>query len=297
MGRCQLQYMPGSAKSAIALAAILGIEAAPVSLHRFPDGELRATVSSPEPTTVLYAAFDPPNEKLMAVLFAAEALRRNGCQRLVLVAPYLCYMRQDSAFQPCEGISQRVVGRLLSNAVDRVITVNAHLHRTKDIRRIFPGIAAEDISAMPAIAKYLQKVPLDPATIVVGPDEESRPWISDVSRRLGLTFVIAQKTRQGDNSVTITFPPQDFQRRAVLLVDDIVSSGSTLLACAHALKSAGAAAIDAVVVHALFPANQIVQFELAGIRSIRSTDSLPHPSSVISLAEPLAKALRSEVDT
>jgi ribose-phosphate pyrophosphokinase len=82
----------------------------------------------------------------------------------------------------------------------------------------------------------------------------------------------------------------------VLLVDDIVSSGSTLLACAHALKSAGAAAIDAVVVHALFPANRIVQFELAGIRSIRSTDSLSHPSSVIPLAEPLAEALRSEAD-
>lgn len=289
--------MPGSAKSAINLAAILGIEAAPVSLHRFPDGELRATVSSPEPTTVLYAAFDPPNEKLMAVLFAVEALRRNGCQRLILAAPYLCYMRQDTAFQPGEGISQRVVGGLLSNAVDRVITVNAHLHRTKDVRCIFPGIAAEDISAMPAIAKYLKKVRLDPATIVVGPDEESRPWISDVSRRLGLTFVIAQKTRQGDNSVAITLPPQDFQRRPVLLVDDIVSSGGTLIACANALKSAGAAGIDAVVVHALFPANQIVQFELAGIRSIRSTDSLSHPSSVISLAEPLAKALRSEVDT
>lgn len=294
MGKCQLQYLPGSAKPAIDLAAILGIEAAPVSVHRFPDGELRVTASTPDPTTVLYAAFDPPNEKLLAVLFAAEALRRNGCRRLVLVAPYLCYMRQDTAFQPGEGISQKVVGELLSNAVDRVISVNAHLHRTKDIRCIFPSIVAEDLSAMPAIAKYLQAAPFDPATIVVGPDEEARPWISEIAHRLGLTFAVAQKTRQGDSSVTITLPRQDFQGHPVLLVDDIVSSGSTLMACAHALKSAGAAVIDAVVIHALFPVNQIAQFELAGIRSVRSTDSLSHPSSVIPLAEVLASALRPE---
>lgn len=296
MGKCHLQYLPGSAKSAIDLAATLGIKAEPISLHRFPDGELRVTVSMPDPTTILYAAFDPPNEKLLAVLFAAEALRRNGCQRLVLVAPYLCYMRQDAAFQPGEGISQRVVGELLSHAVDRVITVNAHLHRTKDIRRIFPGIVAENLSAMPAIARYLQALRLDPATIVVGPDEESRPWISEIARRLGLAFAIAQKTRQGDSSVVIALPPQDFQGHPVLLVDDIVSSGSTLTACAHALKSEGAVVIDAVVVHALFPASQIAQFELAGIRSVRSTDSLPHPSSVIPLAEVLAGALRSEAE-
>ncbi len=296
MGKCQLQYLPGSAKPAIDLAAILGIEAAPVSVHRFPDGELRVTISTPDPTTVLYAAFDPPNEKLLAVLFAAEALRRNGCRRLVLVAPYLCYMRQDTAFQPGEGISQRVVGELLSNAVDRVITVNAHLHRTKDIRCIFPGIVAEDLSAMPAIAKYLQAVPLDPETIVVGPDEESQPWISEIAGHLGLSFAIAQKTRQGDSSVAVTLSRQDFQGHPVLLVDDIVSSGGTLMACAHALKSAGATVIDAVVVHALFPANQIAQFEVAGIRSLRSTDSLSHPSSVIPLAEVLASVLRPEAE-
>lgn len=296
MGKCQLQYLPGSAKPAIDLAATLGIKAAPVAVHRFPDGELRVTVATPDPTTVLYATFDPPNEKLLAVLFAAEALRRNGCQRLVLVAPYLCYMRQDTAFQPGESISQRVVAELLSDAVDRVITVNAHLHRTKDIRSIFPGIVAEDLSAMPEIAKYLQALPLDPATIVVGPDEESRPWISEIARRLGLAFAIAQKTRQGDSSVVITLPPQDFQGHPVLLVDDIVSSGGTLMSCARALKSVGASVIDAVIVHALFPAAQIAQLESAGIRSVRSTDSLSHPSAVIPLAGVLASALHGEIE-
>ncbi len=101
-----------------------------------------------------------PNDKLISILFAAEALRRNGAERLVLVAPYLCYMRQDAAFKAGEAISQKVVGRLLAETFDRVITVDAHLHRTKTIQSVFPGIEAEDLSAMPAIADVLAGIRL-----------------------------------------------------------------------------------------------------------------------------------------
>jgi ribose-phosphate pyrophosphokinase len=68
-----------------------------IELHRFPDGELRVRVGPAASTTIIYIAFDQPNDKLLTVLFAAEALRRDGAERLVLVAPYLCYMRQDAA--------------------------------------------------------------------------------------------------------------------------------------------------------------------------------------------------------
>ena len=102
-------------------------------------------------------SLDQPNDKLLALLFAAEALRRGGAKRLVLVAPYLCYMRQDAAFHEGEAISQKVIGRLLAGSVDRVITVDAHLHRTKNIRDVFPGIDAENLSAMPAIADALRR--------------------------------------------------------------------------------------------------------------------------------------------
>jgi ribose-phosphate pyrophosphokinase len=84
-------------------------------------------------TTIIYIPLDQPNDKLLTVLFAAEALRRGGAERLVLVAPYLCYMRQDAAFQKGEAITQRVIGWLLAGLVERVITVDAHLHRTTDL--------------------------------------------------------------------------------------------------------------------------------------------------------------------
>jgi ribose-phosphate pyrophosphokinase len=233
---------------------------------------------------------------LLALLFASEALRRGGAKRLVLVVPYLCYMRQDAAFHEGEAVSQKVIGRLLASAVDRLITVDAHLHRTKDIHDIFPGIEADNLSAMPAIADGLRAGGFDPNTVVVGPDEESQAWVSDLAARLGAQPAVARKTRRGDRSVEITFvDPGLFAGRPALLVDDIVSSGGTLMTCAKALQAAGATTVDAVVTHALFAPELAARLFEAGIRSVKSTDSIRHPSNAIALDAVLGGALRREI--
>ena len=110
-------------------------------------------------------------------------------------------------------------------------------------------------------------------------------------------MTVAQKIRRGDRSVEIGFAGTALiAGRPVLLVDDIVSSGGTLIACAKALKAAGARAIDAVITHALFPSGMATEFAEAGIRSVRSTSSVPHPTNAIPLDEILAAALRSEIN-
>jgi len=297
MSNLAIQSLPSGAGDARRLASLLGLPLREIALHRFPDGEMRVTVGPAAATTIIYAPLDRPNDKLIAILFAAEALRRAGTKRLVLLAPYLCYMRQDAAFSEGEAISQKVIGRLVAGIVDRVITVDAHLHRTPDISEVFPGIEAENLSAMPAIANSLRLAGIDPATIVVGPDAESGPWVSDLAGRLGLAHRVARKVRRGDRSVEIGFAdPASIAGRPVLLVDDVVSSGGTLIAGARALTAAGAATIDAVVTHALFPFEMATEFANAGIRSIRSTSSVPHPSNAILLDDIFAAALRGEVD-
>jgi ribose-phosphate pyrophosphokinase len=297
VSKAAIQSLPSCAGDARRLAALLGLPLQEIVLHRFPDGEIRVTVGRVAPTTIIYAPLDQPNDKLIAIVFAAEALRRAGAKRLVLLAPYLCYMRQDAAFSEGEAISQRAVGRLMAGIVDRVVTVDAHLHRTSNIGAVFPGIEAENLSAMPAIANALRRSGIDPATILVGPDAESRPWVSDLAGRLGLAFTVAQKARSGDRSVEISFAdPKSVAGRSTLLVDDIVSSGGTLIACAKALTAAGANAIDAVITHALFPPDMAAKFAKAGIRSIRSTSSVPHATNAIPLDDIFAAALRREVN-
>jgi ribose-phosphate pyrophosphokinase len=290
-----IQYLPPAARDAGRLAARLGVPMHEIVLHRFPDGEMRVTVGPATPITIIYAALDQPNEKLVAILFAAEALRRGGARRLVLVAPYLCYMRQDAAFQPGEAISQRVVGHVIAGIVDRIITVDAHLHRTASIQSVFPRIEADNLSAMPAIAGALLANGLDAATVVVGPDLESRPWVATLANRLGLAHAVARKIRKSDRSVEISFAdPASLAGRPVLLVDDIISSGGTLTACAQALRAAGATAIDVIVTHALFPTEMLESFSRAGIRSIRSTHSVPHPTNAFALDDVIVAALRTE---
>ena len=296
MNRPVIQCLTASANDAARLAALLDVAVQTIDVHRFPDGELRVTVGPAAPTTIVYASLDQPNEKLLTLLLAAEALRRGGATRLVLLAPYLCYMRQDTAFHQGEAISQKVMGQLIAGAFDRVITVDAHLHRTRNIADVFGGIEAEDLSAMPAIAEFLATHGLAAGTIVVGPDAESEPWVRDLADRLSADFAVARKVRHGDRSVEMAFAdPSFFKGRPALLVDDIVSSGGTLIACAKALLAAGATSVDAIITHALFPADMIASFKASGLSSIRSTHSVPHPTNAIELDAMFAAALRKEI--
>ena len=296
MNAAIIQSLPSSSRDAARLAARLGIAFHEIAIHRFPDGEIRVTATPASPVTIVYASLDRPNEKLIALTLAAEALRRGGAKRLVLLAPYLCYMRQDTAFHEGEAISQKAIGALIAGCVDRVVTIDAHLHRTPDIKAVFPRIACDNLSAMPAIAVALRKTGLDPATVVVGPDAESQPWVSDLAGRLGLPRVVAQKTRRGDRSVEIGFPdPTRIAGHPALIADDIVSSGGTMIACARALKSVGAKTIDAVVTHALFPEELCRDMIQSGIRSIRSTHSVPHSTNAIVLDDLFIDALQDEL--
>jgi ribose-phosphate pyrophosphokinase len=275
------------------LAARLGTTAEEIGVHAFPDGEIRVTAGPAADVTVVYAPLDRPNEKIVVLLLAADALRRGGARRLILVAPYLCYMRQDVAFRPGEAISQKVVGRLLASAFDRIVTVDAHLHRTPDIRDVFPGIESENLSAMPAMAEALRAAGFDATSVVVGPDIESEPWVRELAGRLALSHMVCAKTRRSDFQVDIKIPvPQRVAGRPVILVDDLVSSGGTLSACARALTASGVTEIDALVTHALFPPEAAAEFTRAGLRTVRSTTSVPHPSNAIGLDAVLAEALR-----
>jgi ribose-phosphate pyrophosphokinase len=291
-----IQWMPTSVGIGRALVERLGVPGHEIASHRFPDGELRVTVGPAAPTTIICCSLNDPNEKLIALLFAAEALRRGGARRLVLIAPYLGYMRQDAAFHAGEAISQRAIGDLLAKTFDRVITVEAHLHRTATLNHVFPGIETDNLTAASVIESMLRADAPDSTTLVVGPDTESRPWVSDLADRLGLAFAVGEKIRRGDRSVQIAFSdPARLLHRPVVLVDDIVSSGGTLIICAEALASSGVSSIDAVVIHALFPPQLLNEFRRAGIRSLRSTNSVPHPTNAMALDHILADALRREV--
>ncbi|HEY2357915.1 MAG TPA: ribose-phosphate diphosphokinase [Phenylobacterium sp.] len=274
------------------LASALGAPLRAVQLHILPDAESLPNVGACPATVILYRSLDRPDAKLMPTLLACDAFRRAGAKRLVLVAPYMPYLRQDAVFLPGQPLSRDVIGCLLGRAFDRIVTVDPHLHRTTSLASVFGEAEVEVLTAASVLAhRFCNTKP----TLVVGPDAESEPWAAAVGALLGVAHLTLSKTRSGDREVAVSAPCQAaVSGRRVLLLDDICSTGETLLDATRRLQMAGAASVDIAVVHALFKPPVADALRSAGARSVVSTDSCAHPTNAIHLASVLAATLSQE---
>ncbi len=284
-----LHYFEECAAPALRLAETLGATAESIEVHRFPDGESKVRVVQSSTTAIIYRSLDNPNAKLVEILLAASALRDNGAKQVMLVAPYLGYMRQDIAFHPGEAVSQRVIGALLADHFDGVLTVDPHLHRISSLSEVIPRGPALTISAGSVLAQALSRAG---HPVLVGPDSESRQWVAAIAQAAGLEFLIGEKQRHGDRAVSIRFEGiERYALRSFVLVDDVISSGETLAQTARNLHKVGAARVDAIATHCLAGPEDIARLQEAGIASIRATDSVPGPWADIPIAGLLAEAI------
>lgn len=286
-----LHCYPGYELPAKRLAGVLGISCQPINIRSFPDGESLVQVSEAGEVALVYCSLDQPDAKLIHLLLSVAALRDCGAAQVILIAPYLGYMRQDTAFAPGEAVSQRVIGKLIASTFDGLVTVDPHLHRTPTLEQVVPGIPSVNVAAAPSIVNALEGK-VAPETILVGPDEESRAWVATVANPLGLEMMVGAKLRIDDCHVEITLPDAPRVRgRPVLLVDDMISSGGTLAQCAEKLRAAGAVLVGAVTSHCLAGPAQLATLRDSGVVSVEATDTVPGPLATIAMAEPLAKAV------
>jgi ribose-phosphate pyrophosphokinase len=127
--------------------------------------------------------------------------------------------------------------------------------------------------------------------LLVGPDEESQQWVRQIADPGSFESCIARKHRHGDMDVTIELPDIDVGGRDIVIADDVISTGHTVAVAAMQLAERGARSISVLVTHALFADGATEQLRLGGVREICSTDSIPHPTNRLQLAELLAQAL------
>jgi ribose-phosphate pyrophosphokinase len=286
-----LLYFEDQHDAATRLATAAGLTAVCIERHRFPDGELKLRLPAAVPArAVFYRSLDNPNEKLVELMLAARTARALGATHLTLVAPYLAYMRQDMAFSPGEAISQRIVGQFLSTIVDAVIAVDPHLHRVATLQEVVPGAEAIVLTGAEILSDLVVQRRDKP--LLVGPDAESAQWISLAATRHGLDHMVCTKVRSGDRDVAVALPAGDVTGRAVVILDDMSSTGHTIAAAARLLRDAGAASIDAAVTHALFTPQAMELMRSSGVGAVWSTDCVTHASNAVSMAGLLADALR-----
>jgi ribose-phosphate pyrophosphokinase len=284
--------LPGAENLAQTLSSLLRCPASTLEVHRFPDGEalvrLRTGVSGQR--VLLVAHLDHPDEKALALFFAADAARDMGATEIGLVAPYLPYMRQDNRFRAGEAVTSRTFARLLSGTVDFLVTVDPHLHRWPSLDAIYT-IRSRVVAAAPAIADWVRREV--PKPVLVGPDSESEQWVSDVAARVGAPWFCMTKERRGDRDVSVCMPEGARQDGcAPVLVDDIASSGHTLAAAGEVLRAAGWGSPVAIAVHALLDASGMDMLHRCGISRVLSCDTVRHPTNAITVAPLLADGVR-----
>lgn len=280
---------------ACALAEKTGASLGKIDVHKFPDGEtlVQATPLSNMKGHIvaIYRALDDPNTKLMELMLAANAVRSLGVGKVILIAPYLPYMRQDRAFAPGQAVSQLVLAQFLSAHFDAVITIEPHLHRTHSLQEIFGKTLAIAIGAGRAIAAHMRDS-VTAQTVVVGPDEESETLVRAVVDVVGTSWITARKKRSGDREVGIELPPGlEIAGHPVVIVDDIISSGTTIATLARALKAVGAGTITVYAVHALFDQRAAFVMRRAGVSQIRSISTVPHTTNAIPATDLICAAL------
>lgn len=296
--------LPGDEALAQALAQQLDAEIGRLSLRRFPDGEtylrIQSGLSEPsepkEPkeltgrSVILLATLDRPDEKLLPLLFLAGTARELGAASVGLVAPYLAYMRQDQRFLPGEAVSSVIFARLLSDAVDWLVTVDPHLHRYHSLDQIY-SIPSRVVHAAPAIAGWIRQFVAEP--LLVGPDAESEQWVSAVANAAGAPYIVLQKIRRGDQEVEVSIPElARWQACTPVLVDDIISTARTMLETVGHLRRVGLAPPVCIGVHAIFAGDAYEALSAAGSARVLSCNTIAHASNVIDLSALLAAGVR-----
>jgi ribose-phosphate pyrophosphokinase len=274
------------------LADQLDVPLAEVALHHFPDREslVRLPPSLPE-HVIVCRSLNQPNDKLIELMLCAVTARELGAKRVTLVAPYLSYMRQDIANQPGEAVSQRIVGKLLADLFDDVLTVDPHLHRISSLTQAIPIKNAISLTAADEIGAFLKRQ--FKSAILLGPDSESKQWVSAIAENIGFDYVIAQKKRLGDKQVEMILQDCDYRDKPVIIIDDVASTGRTIAKAVGLLQAAGNTDIYAVITHALFCDDAYDHILKAGVKNIWSTDSIDHPSACIKLDALLANAVKA----
>ncbi len=274
------------------LANALDIDCKTINTHRFPDEEIKLTLPKNLPEHVIICcSLNCPNEKLITLLLTAQTARQLEVKTLTLVAPYLCYMRQDIAFHAGEAVSQTIIGKFLADLFDNVITVDPHLHRIQHLSQAVPAKNAICRSATSLMATFLFQHFDQP--ILLAPDIEAEQWVKAVASPNNWEYGVCRKIRSGDREVSIKLPDINLMNRNVVIVDDVASSGQTLIETTKQCLLKKAEQVNILVTHALFGEGVQQNLKNAGARNIWSTDSVTHPSNKIALTELLKQAVLS----
>jgi ribose-phosphate pyrophosphokinase len=275
------------------LARKLKAKYSPLTISTFPDGDeyLKFNTNVKGHNVVIVQSFQPnPQRSFLQIIFAAETAKDLGAKHVTLIAPFLAYMRQDARFNPGEAISSKIVGKYLSKAVDRLITFDPHIHRYKSLRDVF-SIKSTKLTANYLIADYIKKHYKD--VVIVGPDWEAYQWADKIAKLIGAKAAHFSKRRHSSRRVTSKMVNAvDMKGKTVIIIDDIISTGGTVIQATKTVLAKGAKQVHAICIHGLFVENALSKMKKSGVKSVLTTNCIEHKTNKIDVTPLLVKELK-----
>ncbi len=238
------------------------------------------------------------NDSLMELLLMIDALRRASANRITAVVPYYGYAKQDKKTKGREPISAKLVANMLETAgAERLVTLDLHAAQIQG----FFNIPVDNLTATPTLCNYLKAQKLEgDGIVVVSPDAGGVPRAENYAKRLKSSLAVIIKRRPEPNVSEVTHIVGEVQGKIAVVVDDMISTGGTLVKAAEALMKRGATDVYTLATHGIFAGDAVKQFENSAIRKVIVTDTIPlganvGPESRIvqeSIAQTLADAIK-----
>jgi ribose-phosphate pyrophosphokinase len=254
----------------------------------FPDGDLylkfKKDVKGKK--VIICESFQPNStEAMMKIVFAAQAAKQQGAKKVVVCAPYLAFMRQDKMFNSGECVSAPIMAKLLNENVDKLLTVDPHLHRILKMKDVF-SIPAKNLTANSVIGEFVAKRYKTSLKnlMIMGPDWESYQWADEIAKIVGVPDTVLHKDRHSARNVDVKFTEEvDLVGKTIVIVDDIISTGNTMIKACIKSKKLGAKKVIAIGVHGLYVENALKKME-KHFDEIFSVNTINHSTNKIDVS-------------
>ncbi len=278
------------------VATHLGIKLAKTSIRNFSDGEIWVKYEENVRGVDLFIVQSTfaPSDNIMELLMLIDAAKRASASRVTAVIPYFGYSRQDRKDQPRVALTAKLVANLLERAgADRVITVDLH---ASQIQGYF-DIPMDHLYASPVMIRRVKKIEGLSPLAVGAPDVGGAKTARSYANKLGADLVLVDKRRPEHNVAEIMHIIGDCEDKNVLIVDDMIDTGTTFVKCAEALKAKGAKRVLGLCVHPVFSGQALDKIEASeAVEKVFVTDTIPlkrqsNVIEVVSVAELLAEAI------
>jgi len=277
------------------VAEKLGTKAAKLEIRRFPDGEKYLRVLEDvkgDEVVVIQSIHHTPDELLFEYLLIVDTLKDLRVKRVHSFIPYFAYARQDERFNAGEALSFKTVGKLMKTVgTDEIFTIDIHQHRVLKSAEVF-GIPTRDLSAMPLLADYVRAKGELENPLVIGPDADAERWAKLAADQLKADYDVFEKKRLSSEKVEVKPRKSDAKGRDVLIVDDIISTGGTIVEATKTLFAQGAHKVVVACTHPILAGDALERIRHAGAADIIGTDTIPGPISLVSVAPLIAQTVR-----